>query len=73
MTLHWIISVVFTLLLMDSSNDVTTACYGSDNAFHCLISKIQETYIPVVNWLAVFNNMLFVNVSTVHHSVLPAS
>jgi hypothetical protein len=73
MTVLWIVSVVFTLLSVDSCDDVATACYGSDNASDCIPNKLLETCLPMLNWLDSVNNMLFVNVSTVHHAVLPAS
>jgi hypothetical protein len=58
---------------MDSCNDVATASYGSDDTFDSLLSKILETCSPTLGGLDTFNNVLFVNVSTVHHGVLPAS
>jgi len=58
---HWIISVVFTFLSVDSCNDATTACFGSDSAFDCLLSSMPETCLPMTNWLVMFGNMLFVN------------
>jgi hypothetical protein len=71
MTVHWIISVVFTFLAMDSSNDATTVCYGSDNASDCIQNKVLETLIPIMDWLNMVTNLLYVNVSTVHHAVQP--
>ena len=68
----WIISVIFTFQFIDSYDDMVTVCYGNVNAFHCLRSKLPDTYLPVASWLAMFSNMLFVNVSTVHHAALPA-
>jgi hypothetical protein len=57
-------------LFMDLCNNGATACYGSDNAFNCLHSRIQEAYQPVINCLGMFNSIPFVNVSTVHCGVL---
>jgi hypothetical protein len=73
MTVLWIVSIVFMFLSMDSCDDVATACYGGDNASNCINKKVLETCLPMINWLDMATNMLFVNVSTVHHAVLPAS
>jgi hypothetical protein len=72
MTVYWILCVVFTLLLIDVWDNIFTACYGSDNALSCLVHKVEANHIPMGTWMAMFADILLVNVSTVQYRV-PAS
>jgi hypothetical protein len=72
-SVYWILCVVFTFLDVDLWNTIVTACYGSDNALSCIVHKVQAAnHLPIGTWLAMFSDILFVNVSTVQHRV-PAS
>ena len=71
-TLYWILSVVFTFLLVDSLNNSIRACYGRDNAFLCILREIAALHIQAANWLSMFDDILLVNVSAVQYKV-PAS
>jgi hypothetical protein len=71
-TVYWIVSVVFTFLQIDSWNNVFTACYGSDNAFRCIVREADAIRVPAAPWLVFFEDILFINVSTVQYRV-PAS
>jgi hypothetical protein len=71
-TVYWVLSVVFTFLQVDSWNNIVTACYGSDNAFLCIVREVDASRMPTAAWLLFFENILLVNVSTVQYRV-PAS
>jgi hypothetical protein len=71
-TMYWILCVVFTFLEVDLWNTIVTACYGSDNALSCVVNKVQANHMPIGTWLAMFYDILFVNVSAVQYRV-PAS
>jgi len=60
-TVYWILSVVFTFLQVDSWNNVVTACYGSDNAFLCIVREVDASRTPAAAWLLFFTNILLVN------------
>jgi hypothetical protein len=73
-TMYWILSVVFTFLLVDSFNNSIAACFGSDNATVCLTHEIAASVgkLPAAVLLSMFDDVLLINVSTVQYRV-PAS
>jgi hypothetical protein len=72
MTVYWILCVVFTFLLIDVWDNIVTACYGSDNALICIVNEVHANHIPMGTWIAMFTDILLVNVSTAQYRV-PAS
>jgi hypothetical protein len=74
MTVYWIVSVVVTFLQAESWNNIVTACFGSDSTFFCVVRELQTNpvLVPGAVWLVMSENILFVNVSTVHYRVPPS-
>ena len=70
-TVYWIHSVVFTFIAIDLLNNSVGACYGGDpNAFSCLVNKLADFHMPTESWLAMFDDILLINVSTVQSTGL---
>jgi len=65
--MYWILSVVFTSLLVDSFNNSIAACFGSDNASVCLIHEaaVNIHKLPAALLLSMFDDVILVNVSAV--------
>ena len=63
-TLHWILSLTFTFIIVDLVNNELKACYGSNNAYVCLARKLAAVRGPTGSWLSMFNDVLLINVST---------
>jgi len=68
--MYWILSVVFTSLLVDSFNNSIAACFGSDNASVCLTHEVAASVgkLPAAVLLSMFDDILLINVSTVQYS-----
>jgi hypothetical protein len=66
-TLYWIFSVVFTFRLGDRLSNSIKACYGTveDKASLCLLEEFASARISPTALLAMFDDVLLVNVSTV--------
>jgi hypothetical protein len=64
-TVHWIIIIVFTVLLIGKLNNSIRTCYGSDNDDFCLVREVVNLPIQAAPWMEMFDDILFVNVSTV--------
>jgi hypothetical protein len=64
-TLHWILSLVFTFIIVDLVNNELKACYGSNNPYVCLARQLAAVHGPTGSWVSMFNDVLLINVSTV--------
>jgi hypothetical protein len=65
-TLHWVLSVALTFVLLDGWNSSLNACYGSDHASVC----INRMMVASDRWLPILNDTLLINVSTVQSTGL---
>jgi hypothetical protein len=65
MTIYWISSVIFTILLVNSLNNSVMACHASDDSPICIHSQAQAIGVPSIAGLAVVTSILFINVSNV--------
>jgi hypothetical protein len=65
--MYWILSVVFTSLLVDSFNNSIAACFGNDHASACLIqvAGVSVRKLPAALLLSMFDDAILVNVSMV--------
>ena len=70
--MHWILSVVFISLLVDSFNNSIATCFGSDNATVCLTYEVAASVgkLPAAVLLSMFDDILLINVSTVQSTSL---
>ena len=66
-TLYWVLSVVFTFRLGDMLSNSIRACYGmvEDKASLCLLKEFASSRVSPTALLAMFDDVLFVNVSRV--------
>jgi len=61
-TMYWIVSIVFTFLKIDLWNTIVTTCYGSQNAYSCIVREADTNHILMTtHWLEMFYDILFVN------------
>jgi hypothetical protein len=69
-TMYWIASVVVTFLKVNLWNTIVTTCYGSQDALSCVVREVDaNVMIITANLLAMFYDILFVNVSAVQYRV----